>query len=143
MAKLLGNNYRVFIESTTQGTFHQIAGQQDVSLSGSQSFANSSTKDTGAYATKVPTQRDSTLTLALRPDLPDANGFGRLESVANAATQVPVGIQIRKAPFADGDVVFEASMFVGEFSKSMPQNDVVSASVSFGLEAAPTTDLLS
>jgi hypothetical protein len=142
MAKKLGNDYRLFIEAAGGGTYNEIKGQQDLSRSGSATFYDTSTKDTGAYATKAPAQREVALTLAMRPDLPDANGFTRLETIANAATSAPVNVQIRKAPFAVGDVVFQASMYV-DLAWNAPHNNVVSATANFSLAAAPTVDALS
>lgn len=142
MAKKLGNDYRLYIEATGGGTYNEIKGQQDLSYSGTSTFFDTSTKDTGAYGTQAPAQRGITLSLAMRPDLPDATGYTRLESIANSAPAEAAGVQVRKAPFAVGDVVFEADMYM-DLSWTTPHNDVVSATANFTLAAPPTVNALS
>lgn len=143
MAIKLGNNFRLFIESATPGTYNQIAGQRDLEVSGSQSFEDASSKDTGQYAVKIPQQREVTISLDIVPNFPDANGYGRLQAVANASVTEAVGIEIREAPYASpADVRFRAKMFVGNFSKPIPMNGVYTASASFSLAEAPTIDQL-
>lgn len=143
MAKKLGNDYRLFVKATGEaGEHNEVKGQQDLSYAGSSTFFDTSTKDTGSYGTQAPGQKAVTLSLNMRPDLPDANGFTRLETLANAAPSVPEIVQVRKAPFAVGDVVFEASMYV-DLSWDAPHNNVVSATANFVLAAPPTVNTLS
>lgn len=142
MPKKLGNDLRVWIESSTAGTFNEILGQQDVSVDGNQNFIDTSTKDTGQYATQAPAQRTTGVQLSLVPDYPDANGYGRLLTLYGASSPTPFRIQLREAPFAIGNIVFDAPVYLGSFNRTGPQNGVRGCSVSFGLAGAPTVDTL-
>ncbi len=142
MPKKLGNDLRLWIEGSAAGVFAEILGQQDVSVSGDQQFIDTSTKDTGQYATQAPSQRTTSISLDLVPDFPDASGYGRLLSLANASAPTPFRIQLREAPFAAGNVVFDAPVYVGSFNRTGPRNGVRSCSVTFGLASAPTVDNL-
>lgn len=142
MGKKAGNDYRLYIEGTTPGTFAEIKGQQDVVINRSTSMIDSTTKDDGAYGTQRPSQKQVTINCSILPDLPDATGYTRLETVALAATQVSNKFQVRKAPYATGDVVFAASMFVGDFNTSAPRNDMLKVDFNLSLDGPPTADTL-
>jgi predicted secreted protein len=140
MAQLDGNTYRFQVESTTPGTYNEVAGQQGMDLNGSAGTTDVSTKSSGAYALKRSNKRDVVVSLEGLADLPDANGFTRLETLMNANPQVPFNVRIVKLP---STVVFAASVYGGSFSKGFPQDGNVSYSATFTLAAAPTTDALS
>lgn len=143
MAKLLGNNYRLFIEGTTVGTLAEIKGQQSLSVSRQAATIDTSTKDDGVYGTQAPGQRSLTVDCEFLPNLPDTTGYGRLETKATANPPTATRFQIRKAPYATGDVVFDASMWIGNFDTTFPRNEAVKSTCQLTLESAPTVDLLS
>lgn len=143
MPKLLGNNYRLYIESATAGTYNEIRGQQTLRVSRQAAVIDTSTKDDGNYGTQAPGQRSLTIDCEFLPNLPDTNGYGRLETRANANPQVATNFQIRKAPYATGDSVFQASMWIGNFDTDYPRNEAVKCTCQLTLESAPTTDALS
>lgn len=138
----LGNNYKLYVESSTPGTFYPIAGQGNFSKSGSAANIDTTTKDDYPWGTTAPGTRSLTMTLAITPNLPDANGYSRLETLANANPPAAFNIQLRKSPFSGGDVVFAAPVYALGIDQQFPQNDKVTSSVNFGLAGAPTVDTL-
>jgi hypothetical protein len=145
MAKKLGNDYRLWIESAVPGTYNMIAGQQDLAINQSGGTIDTSTKDDFPYGTAGPGLRAISIPYALIPNLPDANGFTRLETLSNAAVATPFNIQIRKggsAGVTPGDVVFACSCYNTDFNISHGQNDAVKATGTLVAAAAPTTNAL-
>lgn len=144
MAKKLGNDYRLWIESTTPGTYNQILGQQDLSVDESGGTIDTSTKDDFPYGTQAPGLRQVTINFTMIPNLPDATGFTRFETIATATVATPVNIQVRKGGSAgvDADKVFAGSVYITNFNKSFGQNDAVKATGSLVSAAAPTTNAL-
>lgn len=143
MAKKLGNDYRLWIETTTPGTYTEIKGQQQLSMSRQSQAIDTTTKDNFPYGTQASGTKTLTIDVDLVPDLPDALGYTRLETISKGS--LPVKFQIRKAGSAGvspGDVVFEANMYVGGVDVTYGQNDVIKAKTSLSLESAPTTDTL-
>lgn len=143
MAKLLGNDYRLWIESSTAGTFYEIKGNTALKINRTAELIDTSAKSDFPYGTQAPGLRNCTIDFTIIPDLPDTNGFGRLE--ARAAQSASTNFQIRK----DGssgtdpdDVVFEAAFYIGNFSTDMPKNAPVTVEGQLALAAAPTTDEL-
>jgi hypothetical protein len=145
MAKKLGNDYRLWIESSTPGTYNQILGQQDLSVDRSGALIDTSTKDDFPYATQAPGLRSVSIPFSLIPNLPDATGFTRFETLANATVATAFNIQIRKggsSGVAPGDVVFAGSVYCNGFNTNFGQNDSVKATGTLVAAAAPTTDVL-
>lgn len=144
MAKKLGNDYRLWIESATPGTYNEIKGNTACKVSRSAEGIDTSTKSDFPYGTESPGLKKVTLTYQIIPDLPDSNGYGRLETAALAAVSAPVNFQIRKggSAGAGGDVVFAASMYVGNFDTDFGKNAPVTCDFTLTLAAAPTTDAL-
>lgn len=145
MAKKLGNDHRLWIESATPGTYFEIKGNQNLSVSRQGQTIDTSTKSDFPYGTMAAGNRNLTLPSTFIPDLPDATGYGRLMTLMRSSTLSTVGIQIRKggAAGADpGDVVFECDMYVTQDDNDFGQNTAVSAAVTFVAAAAPTIDTL-
>lgn len=144
MAKGLGNNYYLWLESSTPGTYNYIKGQRNLKRSNSSGKIDTSSKETFPYGTSAPGARDVALSLDIVPDLPDTNGYTRLETLCNAAVPSPFNIQIRKGGTAGagGDVVFAASMYGNLSGHDFPQNGAVGVTLELSLAAAPTTDVL-
>lgn len=140
MAKKLGSNYRLFVQSAVAGTFNQPTGQGNLTVNRSKGFSSNATKDTEGYDTQQPGLKTLSISQALVPDLPDANGYTRMETLDKSdATEV---YQIRKKPFGTTDVVFECSMYTGLDNTGFNQGESVSAGVTLTPAAAPTVDTL-
>ena len=144
MAKGLGNNYLLWVESSTPGTYNLIKGQQNLKITRQAPTFDTSTKDDAGYGTSAPGLRSITIDLDMVPNLPDATGYTRLETLAGAVPAAPFNIQIRKgaASGSGTDVVFAASMYGVITDSDFPQNGPASAKAQFSLAAAPTTDTL-
>jgi hypothetical protein len=145
MAKGLGNNYRLWIESATPGTFNEILGNQDLAVARNGQTIDTSGKSDFPYATNAPGLRSVNITASFVPNLPDANGYTRLETQANATAATPFNIQIRKggsAGVAPADVVFECSVYCTDFGTDFAQNGALKATCTLVAAAAPTTDAL-
>lgn len=144
MPKLLGNNYRLWIESATPGTYNEVKGNTAITINRQGGLFDISSKDDGAYATQGPGLKATSLSVTVRPNLPDANGFTRLESAALASPQVSTNFQVRKGGSSGtgSDVVFQAAMYIANYNTSGPINGPIEVSFELGLAAAPTTDAL-
>jgi hypothetical protein len=144
VGKKLGNDYRIWVESATPGTFNEIKGQVSTTINRSGGTIDTGSKSDFPYGTAAPGSRSLSIPFTIRPDLPDANGYTRLETLALAAVQAPFNIQIRKGGSAGSgtDVVFACSVYVTDFNTPMDQNSVVAVSGTFVAAAAPTTDVL-
>ena len=143
MAKKLGNDYRLWIESAVAGTYNEVKGQTTLKIGRQSGTIDTSTKDDFPYGTQAPGLKTLTIDVELYPNLPDANGYTRMETLA--AGTAPVNFQIRKggsAGASPGDVVFAASMYIGNFDTDMSKNDVVKCTTQLSPAASPTTDTL-
>lgn len=143
MGKKLGNEYRLWIESTTPGTYNEIKGQTSMKVNRQSGSIDTSTKDDYPYGTQAPGLKTLTLDVEIYPNLPDANGYTRFETLSQGSA--PVNFQIRKGGSAGNgttDVVFAASMYIGNMDSDFGKNDVVKCSAQLSLAAAPTTDAL-
>jgi hypothetical protein len=145
VAKKLGNDYRIWIESTTPGTFNLIKGNQDLAINREGSTIDTTTKEDFPWGTAAPGTRSLSVTASFIPDLPDANGYTRLMDLAGAGTSTPIPIQIRKggSTGADpADTVFECNMYATTTSTPMGMNAPVTANVTFVAAEPPTIDEL-
>lgn len=137
MTKRLGNNLRLRIESSTPGTYNEIAGQQNLSVNRSAQQIDTSTKDEFPYGSSAPGSRSISLPATFIPSLPDANGYDRLVTLANDTD--PFNIDIIDT--ADSNtVVFACSVYVTDRNNSLDANAPGGASCTFVNAAAPTTD---
>lgn len=144
MAKKLGNDYRLWIESATPGTYTMIKGQQDLSVSRSGDTIDTTSKDDFPYGTQAPGTRKLGVNVGLMPDLPDANGYSRAETLFNSATPTPVNIQIRKggSTGTGSDVVFQCAVYCTDFPTNFGMNDATKVNFTLVAAAAPTVDTL-
>lgn len=144
MAKKLGNDYLVWVDSSTEGTYNLVKGQQSVSISRDAGSIDTTTKDDQGYGTSAPGLKNLKLSLDTIPNLPDASGYTRLETLCNATPQEPFNIQIRKGgPTATTeDAVFAGLVYGNISSTEFGQNDAVKAKVEFTAADAPTIDVL-
>lgn len=145
MAKKLGNDYRLWIESATPGTFNQVSGQKGLTVDRQAQTIDLSSKNDFPYAAQAAGARSVSIQLEMIPDLPDANGFTRMETLANATTSTPFNIQVRgngDSGADPADVVFECSVYATNFPTNFAQNDGVSCSVTLVAAEAPSVDAL-
>jgi hypothetical protein len=144
MGKKLGNDYRLWIESAVAGTYNEVKGNTAITVNRQGGLFDTSSKDDGAYATQGPGLKAVSLSVTTRPNLPDANGYTRLETIALTSPAPATNYQVRKGGSAGvtGDTVFQASMYVANLNTSYPLNGVLEASFELGLAAAPTIDAL-
>jgi len=140
MAKKLGSDYRLFLQSSVAGTFNQPRGQGNLTRNGGKGFSSSATKDTEGVDTQIPGLRTLSLKQDIVPDLPDPDGYTRLETLDRS--NVAEVFQVRKKPFAVGDVVFECLMYVSLDDTSYNQGESVKAGVTLQPAAQPTIDAL-
>lgn len=145
MAKKLGNDYRIWVESATPGTYSEVKGNQQLSISRSGQTIDISTKDDFPYGAQAAGLKALSISATFIPTLPDTNGYERLQTLARGSTLSTVGVQIRKGGSTGAtpaDVVFTCSMYVTQDDTDMSQNAGVGASFTFVAAAAPTTDAL-
>jgi predicted secreted protein len=139
MSKKLGNAYRLFIgDGAGTEVFAEIAGQQDLSISRSSATIDTSTKDNFPYGTQAPGLKTLSISFNLIPDLPDADGYGELETQALSTDPQPWNFQVKTG----STVVYEGSMYITDFNTSFGQNDSVKVTGTLVAAAAPTTDTL-
>lgn len=143
MAKKLGNDYRLWIETDTADEYSEIKGQTSTKVNRQAGNIDTSSKEDFPYGTAAPGARAVTLDVELLPNLPDT-AYTRLETKSQAVPQAPVKFQIRKNGSAGvtGDVVFEALLNIGNFDTDFPQNGVVKATLQLTLAEKPTIDTL-
>ncbi len=142
MAVLLGNDYLLWIESATPGTCNVVKGQGTLTDTRSQPKIDTSSKETTGYSTGAFGNKEIELDLDIKVTLPDANGYTRLETQANAgaATQ----IQVRKGGAAGmaADSIFTCSVYASITNRTFNKDGTVDVKVKFALAAAPTVDAL-
>lgn len=142
MATKLGNDYRLWVESTTPGTYNLVLGQQSLSYGRTANTIDISTKDNTPYAASAPGLFDVSVTLDGIADLPDTTGFTRVETLFKAQTATKFQIRKGGAAGADADKVLAATFYILDFSVDFAQNDAVKYKLALGLASAPTTDAL-
>lgn len=142
MAKLLGTDYRLWIESTTPGTYNEIKGQTKIKVTRAGNQVDTTTKDGGGYETSMSGTKKVTLDVELIPSLPDATGYTRMATLFAAGTQVKFQIRKGGSAGASGDVTFEALMNIASLDEQSDINQPVSATSQLTLAAAPVTDTL-
>jgi hypothetical protein len=84
MAKRLGNNCRLLIESAVAGTYNEIKGQQNLAVNRNAATIDTSTKDEFPWGSSAPGSRSLSIPATFIPDLPDANGYDRLRTLVAA-----------------------------------------------------------
>jgi predicted secreted protein len=143
MAKKLGNDYRLWIESTTPGTYNIIKGQQSLEYDRQANPIDTSTKDDFPYATSAPGLFNTSISLDGIADLPDATGFTRAESQFKLGAATKFQIRKNGAAGVTGDAVFEATCNILSMPISYGQNAPTTYKLTLGLASAPVTDALS
>jgi hypothetical protein len=146
VGKKLGNDYRLWVESATPGTYNMVKGQMGLTQNGQGSTIDTTSKDDFPYGTQAPGTRNGSISVECIPDLPDPNGFTRIETLANAAIPDPFNVQIRKngSSGADpADVVLEVSVYCTDFPKNYGMNEAVKSNWTLVYAAAPAFDALS
>lgn len=139
MAFLDGDNYKLFVEGSTAGTLALLKGQRELSHDMALGNFSRSTKDSktdifGAGAI------GHTVTVAYLPDLPDADGATRIHT--RVAAHDTLRIQIRKAPFAATDVVYDCVKIASGYNAAYPFRDAVGRQLTLVPASPPTVNLL-
>ena len=144
MAKKLSKDYLLWVESSTPGTYNVVKGQQTLKYAESGSQIDTTTKDEYPWSSSQPGSRAITLDFSCIPDLPDATGFTRFETVAASATP-QINVQIRKggASGSGSDVVFQCLMNIASKDVSMDNNNPITSAWQMTNAGAPTTNALS
>jgi predicted secreted protein len=134
MAKRLGNNCRLLIESAVAGTYNEIKGQQNLAVNRNAATIDTSTKDEFPWGSSAPGSRSLSIPATFIPDLPDANGYDRLRTLVSGTD--PFNVRIK-----DGaTVVFEGSVYVTDRNNTLNQNAAGEASCTFVNASPPVTD---
>ena len=141
MAVKIGNEYNVWTSATIGGTYARFGGQQDGSLGGTRQTADASHKTSGGVSLKVPGLIDFPIDLAFVADLPDAGGYGVVETAFKNGTTIGVAIRKGGATATVTDNVFLCEMYVTALNINFALNGVVSGSAKFEPAVAPTTNL--
>ncbi|MEG3144218.1 hypothetical protein U1839_06085 [Sphingomonas sp. RT2P30] len=144
MTKGIGNDYFLWVETATPDTYAMPKGQQTFQRSGTPDKVDTTSKDSGGYKTSRFTFKDWNGKVDILPDLPDAAGYTRLETLVLAYPQVPFKIQIRKGGTAGttGDVVFQALVTGAMTQQDASFNTPLKSSFEFMLSTAPTVDAM-
>jgi predicted secreted protein len=143
MAKKLGHEYKLFVgDGSTAENFSQIAGETGLTFDAPTNFIDTSSKTSGRYGEQTPGRSSLTITASGKLELPDADGLERVNELDATDPKTSGTFQIRVAPFADEDVVFQASMFVGNFNRDFSDQDNANWTFSLGLDGPPDVDLL-
>lgn len=143
MAFSLGDVYKVYVSNkASPAVFNPVKGQSSFSINGTANQIDTSNKDTGNYATSLAGRQDLQMSLEGILDLPDTNGLELLftDSKTVGATRV---IQLRLAPFAATDVIFECLISVGSFQRGYSSQEAVGYSIDMSPAEAPTVNDLS
>jgi hypothetical protein len=143
MARKYGNDYHLWIDNGS-GTYNRVKGQTSSSVTRNGAVIDISAKEDFPYAAQGPGLRALSIAIEIIPDLPDANGYTRMETVANAVTPVPVNIQIRKNGVSGTgtDVVFQGPIYITDFNTDYAQNGALKVNATLVASSAPTVDVL-
>jgi hypothetical protein len=134
VAKRLGRNCKLLVESAVPGTFNALSGNVNLSVSRSGNTVDTSTKDDFPYGSQASGLQNVSITATFRPDLPDANGYDRMVTLITGGS--PFNIQIK-----DGaTVVFQCSVYSTGRNNDLNQADAGEVSLTLVAAAAPTID---
>lgn len=137
--KKLGHNFLLQVESSTPGTYNTVAGQQNLSVNRSAQQIDTTSKDEFPWGSSRGGARSVSIPFAVIPDLPDANGYDRLVTLANDAEGDPFNIRIIDTSDSD-NVVFECSVTVSDRNNTLDQGGPAGATCTFINATAPVTD---
>lgn len=143
MAKKLGNDYRLWIESSTPGTYNEIKGQRSLRYTRQSASIDISDKNNSPYGLTAPGLFTLAVTCDGILDLPDVNGFERLNTQFKAQTATK--FQIRRGGSSGAtpaDVVLEGTFYALSLDQGYGQNEASDWSLSLGAASAPTVDTL-
>jgi len=142
MAEQLGQDFRVFKgDGASPEVFTEIAGQRGLTRDISTNLIDQSSKSAGLFGLQTPGRKQITFSVTGVRDLPDASG---LEAVyaqqAGSSSQVAANYRVMNTGVSPNTTVFEASMYVSNFSQDDDDQDSGGYSFQLTLAAAPTTD---
>lgn len=135
----LGKNFRLMIsDGTATPNFVPIAGEQKVSRKSSSDSIDTSSKDDGSYKTGTFGQKTISIAANGVTKIPDA-GYTRLYAVQKLA--VPE-TEFQIVNTVNDEIVFHATMGVGNFSDDYDQKTGATWSVDLALAATPIVDIV-
>lgn len=143
MAKTLGSEYRLWVKAASGDTFNLLKGETTLKISRQRSGVPAATKDDWPNEPELPGGRKITITVECLPDLPDATGYSRMETIM--AGNAPEEFQIRKGGVdgeAPADVVFHAEMNVSGNDTDTNRGETTKASWTLTLGGTVTKDQL-
>jgi hypothetical protein len=133
----------LWVQSSVVATFNAPKGQSNLSHSTSRSTIETSDKQSYPDKTYLPTERDRSVSLSIRPDFPDTNGVQRMQTLYDSGTAEVYQIRSGGAAGVDpGDVIFECSMVITQFSKTHNKGELRSIDIMLMPAAAATVDAL-
>jgi len=139
MANRLGDDYKIYVESTTAGAFNVLEGQSSLSISSPQDLIDQTAKG-DTYKLRQPGRPDRTISAGGGLRLPDTTGVGRAYDLYVARTAARY--QIRRTPFSGSDIVFDASMWTSNLERDLGDQQNATWSLQLTLNTAPTVDLV-
>jgi hypothetical protein len=141
MGKKLGHEYKMFVDNGS-GVFNPVLGEVSHNREAATGFVDTSSKGSGQFATKKPLRKDLTITVEGKKDLPDPGGLERVYALQKVYPQVAANWQMRRDPFTGSDIVFAASMNIGNFNDPHPDQENATFSFQLTCDTAPTVDLV-
>jgi predicted secreted protein len=142
MTVLLGNNYLLWVENATPGTFNYVKGQGTFNESRSPNKIDTSDKTTTGFNTSAYGNINWSATVDIRVNLPDANGYTRLETAFNAGAAIKVELRKGGTAATATDAVFAASVLGTIQSRAFNKDGTVDVKIELSLASAPTADVL-
>jgi predicted secreted protein len=141
MALEQGQNFKLRVANAASPyTYTLVAGQRGLTREVASQLINLASKSSGIYGEQAPGRSNLVFNINGVRDLPDAAGLERVYALATALVKLPALFQVVKTDVSPVKVVYQGSMYVGNFSQS--DNDQEGATYSFQLTvaAAPTAD---
>jgi predicted secreted protein len=131
----LGKNWRLKIgDGASPEVFTVVGGEGSLDWTRQSKEIDTSSKDTGQYATMAYGRQSVSFKISGKLTLPDT-GLERVADIAQSATP-EVNIQITKGSI----VKFEGLVSVGNFSTSFPDDDACTYSADMKAAETPTVD---
>lgn len=135
----LGKNFRLMIsDGSATPNYLPIAGEQKVSRKSSSDAIDTSSKDDGSYKTGTFGQKTVSIAANGVTKIPDA-GYTRLYAVQK---QPVPETEFQIVNSITNEIVFQATMGVGNFSDEYDQKSGATWSVDLTLATTPTIDIV-
>jgi hypothetical protein len=119
MGRKYGNDYHLWVENATPAPTTASRARARCSVNRNGRRSTSRRRRTSPTPRRASGHaRSLTISIEIMVDLPDANGYTRLETLANATSPTPFNVQVRKGGVAGtgSDVVFQGSVYITDFN---------------------------